>query len=97
MRICPRRALAGNHGLPPGITRPRPAAPRDVTTMTAACPTTLTDPNRLFRDGLRYLLAGTRFAVAAEFGTPGQALAQAGESIRNRGALGSLVRQRPVG
>jgi two-component system nitrate/nitrite response regulator NarL len=48
--------------------------------MTAACPTTLIDPNRLFRDGLRYLLAGTRFAVAAEFGTPGQALAHAAEA-----------------
>jgi len=49
--------------------------------MTDPCPTTLIDPNRLFRDGLRSLLAGTRFAVAAEFGTPGQALAHAGSEI----------------
>ena len=46
--------------------------------MTDACPTTLIEPNRLFRDGLKHLLAGTRFAVSAEFGTPEQALAQAG-------------------
>jgi two-component system nitrate/nitrite response regulator NarL len=46
--------------------------------MTDPCPTTLIDPNRLFRDGLRYLLAGTRFAVAAEFGTVAHALAHGG-------------------
>src|SRR3954470_12617830 len=45
--------------------------------MTTACPTMLIEPNRLFRDGLKYLLAGTRFAVSAEFSTPEQALAQA--------------------
>jgi len=45
--------------------------------MTDACPTTLIEPNRLFRDGLKYLLAGTRFAVSAEFSTPEPALAQA--------------------
>jgi two-component system nitrate/nitrite response regulator NarL len=45
--------------------------------MTDACLTTLIEPNRLFRDGLKYLLAGTRFAVSAEFSTPEQALAQA--------------------
>jgi len=45
--------------------------------MTDACPTTLIEPNRLFRDGLKHLLAGTRFAVSAEFSTPEQALAQA--------------------
>jgi two-component system nitrate/nitrite response regulator NarL len=49
----------------------------DVTIMTDACPTTLIEPNRLFRDGLKHLLAGTRFAVSAEFSTPEQALAQA--------------------
>jgi two-component system nitrate/nitrite response regulator NarL len=54
--------------------------------MTAACPTTLIDPNRLFRDGLKYLLAPTRFAVAAEFGTVAQALAHA-----DAGAAGLLV------
>jgi len=45
--------------------------------MTDACLTILIEPNRLFRDGLKHLLAGTRFAVSAEFGTPEQALAQA--------------------
>ena len=45
--------------------------------MTDPCPTTLIEPNRLFRDGLRYLLAGTRFAVAAEFSTVEHALAHA--------------------
>jgi two-component system nitrate/nitrite response regulator NarL len=45
--------------------------------MTDACLTTLIEPNRLFRDGLKYLLANTRFAVTAEFSTPEQALAQA--------------------
>ena len=47
--------------------------------MTDACPTTLIEPNRLFRDGLRHLLAGTRFAVAAEFGTVAHALVHAAE------------------
>jgi two-component system nitrate/nitrite response regulator NarL len=46
--------------------------------MTDACPTTLIEPNRLFRDGLKYLLAGTRFAVSAEFGTVAHALADGG-------------------
>ena len=46
--------------------------------MTDACPTARIEPNRLFRDGLRYLLAGTRFAVAAEFATVEQALAHGG-------------------
>ena len=45
--------------------------------MTDACPTTLVEANRLFRDGLRYLLVGTRFAVAAEFSTVEHALAHA--------------------
>jgi len=45
--------------------------------MTDACPTMLIEPNRLFRDGLKYLLANTRFAVSVEFSTPEQALAQA--------------------
>jgi two-component system nitrate/nitrite response regulator NarL len=46
--------------------------------MTDPCPTTLIEPNRLFRDGLKSLLAGTRFAVAAEFGTVAHALAHGG-------------------
>ena len=45
--------------------------------MTEPCPTTLVEANCLFRDGLRYLLAGTRFAVAAEFSTVEHALAHA--------------------
>jgi len=45
--------------------------------MTDACPTALIEPNRLFRDGLKHLLAGTRFAAAAEYATPEQALAHA--------------------
>ena len=45
--------------------------------MTDACPTTLIEANRLFRDGLKSLLAGTRFAVAAEFGTVEHAVAHA--------------------
>ena len=45
--------------------------------MTTACPTVLIEPNRLFRDGLKYLLAKTRFAVSMEFSTPEPALAQA--------------------
>jgi two-component system nitrate/nitrite response regulator NarL len=48
-----------------------------MTIMTDACPTTLIEPNRLFRDGLKYLLANTRFAVSVEFSTPEQALAHA--------------------
>jgi two-component system nitrate/nitrite response regulator NarL len=36
--------------------------------------TILIEPNRLFRQGLKHLLAGTRFEVEAEFGTMEQAV-----------------------
>jgi two-component system, NarL family, nitrate/nitrite response regulator NarL len=39
--------------------------------------TILIEPNRLFRQGLQHLLAGTRFEVEAEFGTIEQAVAGA--------------------
>jgi len=59
--------------------------------MTNACPTTVIEPNRLFRDGLKYLLANTRLAVATEFGTLGQALAQADAEV----APGLLITGQP--
>ena len=37
--------------------------------------TILIEPNRLFRQGLKHLLAGTRFEVGAEFNTVELALA----------------------
>src|SRR6476620_5759440 len=39
--------------------------------------TILIEPNRLFRDGLKHLLNGTRFEVSAEFNTVDLALAAA--------------------
>ena len=36
--------------------------------------TILIEPNRLFRQGLKHLLADTRFAVEVEFGTMEQAV-----------------------
>ena len=39
--------------------------------------TILIESNRLFRQGLKHLLADTRFAVDVEFGTMDQALANA--------------------
>ena len=36
--------------------------------------TILIETNRLFRQGLKHLLADTRFAVEAEFSTTGQAV-----------------------
>jgi len=35
--------------------------------MTIPCRTTLIEPNQLFREGLKHLLAGTRFDVSSEF------------------------------
>ncbi|UEM02310.1 response regulator transcription factor [Skermanella rosea] len=40
--------------------------------------TILVESNRLFREGLKHLLAGTRFEVGAEFNTMEQAIAHAG-------------------
>ncbi|QQP90796.1 response regulator transcription factor [Skermanella sp. TT6] len=40
--------------------------------------TILVESNRLFREGLKHLLAGTRFEVGAEFNTLEQAIAHAG-------------------
>jgi two-component system, NarL family, nitrate/nitrite response regulator NarL len=37
--------------------------------MTDSCRTTLIEPNQLFREGLKHLLAGTRFDVSSEFST----------------------------
>ena len=39
--------------------------------------TILIEPNRLFREGLKHLLNGTRFEVGAEFNTVDLALAAA--------------------
>ena len=46
--------------------------------------TLLIEPNRLFRQGLKHLLAGTRFEVGTEFNTVELALA-AGESAGTPG------------
>jgi len=42
--------------------------------MNANCSTMLIEPNQLFREGLKHLLAGTRFEVAREFDTIEMAL-----------------------
>jgi two-component system, NarL family, nitrate/nitrite response regulator NarL len=47
--------------------------------MTSSSQTILIEPNRLFRQGLKHLLAGTRFEVGAEFNTVELAL-DAGET-----------------
>ena len=47
--------------------------------MTSSSRTILIEPNRLFRDGLKQLLNGTRFEVGAEFNTVELAL-DAGET-----------------
>ena len=60
--------------------------------------TILIEANRLFRQGLKHLLADTRFAVEAEFSTTGQAVdgdgclgsGDVGESRRSATASGRL-------
>jgi two-component system, NarL family, nitrate/nitrite response regulator NarL len=54
--------------------------------------TLLIEPNRLFRQGLKHLLAGTRFDVGAEFDTVQLALA-AGEAV---GAPELVISGQPV-
>jgi two-component system nitrate/nitrite response regulator NarL len=66
-----------------------------------SCRTILIESNQLFRQGLKHLLADTRFAVDVEFGTIDQALANAetattsglvimGQSSKEPGDLGLL-------
>ncbi|UEM19650.1 response regulator transcription factor [Skermanella mucosa] len=53
--------------------------------------TILVESNRLFREGLKHLLAGTRFEVGAEFNTMEQAIAHGGQEGPGQDAEPALV------